>query len=170
MARVIALAALAGCSFDPGAGPDSGQLAQDAEGDAIRIGMHAPRWTVVETLTVDTANAAPTRSQFVLESGVTYHLRVSGTITNVIDAFDGDADYYDFASPKDFGCCEDIGLGIDDFVVDDKVTLPNWGPYNATHVYEVDWAGKGAVIAALFQDTYYGNNIGNLKLEILAFQ
>ena len=98
-----------------------------------------------------------------LADGVVYKLRVSGTITNVIDAHQGDADYYDFSNPKDLGCCEDLGLGIDDMVVNDKNTKPDWGPYNASHVYEVEWTGTGNPIAALFQDTYYGNNQGSLS-------
>ena len=56
-----------------------------------------------------------------------------------------------------------IGLGIDDTVVNDKVTLPNWGPYNASHEYEAEWTGAGNTIIASFQDTYYGN----LTLQIL---
>jgi hypothetical protein len=84
--------------------------------------------------------------------------------------FEGDADYFDFGNPRDNGCCEDIGLGIDDFDVNDMDTQPDWGPYDASHIYEVSWTGDGTTIAALFQDTYYGNNIGSLTLEILAFQ
>jgi hypothetical protein len=129
-----------------------------------------PMWSIVETMTVDTGDSQPTFSQMELQQGVDYRLRVSGTITNVIDSFQGDADYFDFNNPKDNGCCEDIGLGIDDFVVNDMDTQPDWGPYNSSHVYEVTWTGDGTTIAALFQDTFYGNNIGSLTLEILAFQ
>ncbi len=172
MMRLFAVAALAltvGCGFslvpDEAATTDAPGSEPDASRDA-RI----PTWQVIETLLVDTANAQAVDSQHVLLAGVVYRLRVSGTITNVIDAFQGDADWYDFTSPKDNGCCEDIGLGIDDLVVNDLITQPNWGPYDATHVYEVDWTGDGTTITALFQDTYYGNNIGNLTLEILALQ
>ena len=129
-----------------------------------------PTWTVIETITVDSADPEPTYSRTVLEAGVVYRLRVSGTITNVIDSHQGDADWYDFGDPKDNGCCEDIGLGIDDLVVDDLDTQPDWGPYDPTHVYEVEWTGDGTTISALFQDTYYGNNIGDLTLEILALR
>jgi hypothetical protein len=34
----------------------------------------------------------------------------------------------------------------------------------------VEWTGDGTTISALFQDTYYGNNIGSLTLEILALR
>jgi len=180
------LAVATGCTFDP-SGPTGESLSADAtaaasadasantdasanaSADATGDGTD-PTWTVIETLVVDTASPQPTYSQQVLQSGVVYRLRVSGTITNVIDAFEGDADWYDFADPKDNGCCEDIGLGIDDFVVNDLDTQPDWGPYDPTHIYEVPWTGDGTTIAALFQDTYYGNNIGNLTLEILALQ
>ena len=166
---VIAFALSAGlgaCGFAhelPGPGAaDVPDAAVDAPTDA------APRvWTVAETLEVDTASATAVSSQMVLEAGVMYRLRVSGVITNVIDNHQGDADYYDFSNPKDLGCCEDIGLGIDDLVVNDKTTQPDWGPYDPSHVYEVEWPGQGTPIQALFQDTFYGNNVGTLTLQIL---
>ncbi len=159
---------LAACSFAPrpGEAPDDtpADSAVDTAPDAAKT------FRVIETLTVDSANPAPTVSQTVLAAGVTYRLRVSGVVTNVIDQFQGDADFYDFDSPKDDGCCEDIGLGIDDFVVDDHDTRPDWGEYRADHTYEVPWVGEGKTISALFQDTFYGNNIGDLTLEILELQ
>lgn len=166
--RVLAFAMLVGCSYAPVIG-DNGNADMDAAIDASADPADAPepRWTVIETIDVDTANPNAVPSTTVLANGVTYHLRASGTVTNVIDAFQGDADYYDFTNPKDDGCCEDIGLGIDDIVVDDHDTKPDWGPFNPTHIYEVEWVGEGRAITALFQDTFYGNNIGTLKLEIL---
>lgn len=170
---IVAIAsAVAGCAYQPRVGEPAGDAPSTtdvlATTDAADSAM--PTFVVIETLVVDSANPVATVSQTTLAAGVTYHLRVAGVITNVIDAFQGDADYYDFASPKDDGCCEDIGLGIDDFVVDDKDTKPDWGPYRQNHQYEVEWVGEGHTISALFQDTFYGNNIGNLTLEILELQ
>lgn len=197
MRWVIALGFIVGCSVDTSglaadAASDAGaeapiDAAIDAEGEGIDARVDPapdaasdarfdanvavePTWTVIEIIIVDTANPEPTFSRTVLEAGVVYRLRASGTITNVIDSFQGDADWYDFSDPKDHGCCEDIGLGIDDLVVDDFDTQPDWGPYDPTHVYEVEWTGDGTTISALFQDTYYGNNIGSLTLEILALR
>lgn len=172
---IMAVLLLAACSFEGSSGTDSTGADADAGSDldaiaSIPTDARAPRWGVVETLIIDTADSQPTMSQLVLEDGVVYRLRVSGTITNVIDSFQGDADFYDFGNPKDNGCCEDIGLGIDDLVVDDMDTQPDWGPYDPSHIYEVEWTGAGNTIAALFQDTFYGNNIGDLTLEILAFE
>lgn len=52
-------------------------------------------------------------------------------------------------------------------MVNDHDTKPDWGVYRPDHIYEVAWVGEGRPIDALFQDTFYGNNIGNLTLEIL---
>jgi hypothetical protein len=161
---------LGACSFDPTRTGASGDPPIEVDGAVAVPDGPGPTWTVVETIIVDSANPEPEVSTTVLEAGVTYRLRVSGTITNVIDSFQGDADYVDFDNPRDHGCCEDIGLGIDDLVVNDLDTQPDWGPYKPNHVYEVEWVGKGATITALFQDTFYDNNIGNLTLEIQAFQ
>lgn len=159
---------LVGCGFEhgqldpaPNDAPSVIDTVADGEPDA------QPTWQVIEKLTVDIANPNAISSQMVLANGVVYHLRASGMASRTIDDLPGDADFWDFNQPKDNGCCEDIGLGIDDLVVNDLDTKPDWGTYTTSHVYEVPWTGKGAVIEALYQDTYYGNNAGTLTLEIL---
>ncbi len=116
---------------------------------------------------VDTASASPVVS-LPLAAGVTYRLRATGTAT-VIDGLEGDAEYWDFPNRRDSGCCEDVGIGIDDPIID-LDTRPDWGPYNEAHIYEIEWMGTGAAISAQYQDTYYGNNSGTLTLEIYALQ
>jgi hypothetical protein len=176
MRGVLAVLTLAGCSFAGSGQPSDAALDATSRADGqvptsdARSDAPSPTWQVVETLVIDSANPVAVQSALTLETGVVYRLRASGVITNVIDAFQGDADWVDFNSPRDNGCCEDIGLGIDDLVVDDLDTQPDWGPYDPTHVYQVNWTGEGAPITALFQDTYYDNNIGDLTLEILALQ
>jgi hypothetical protein len=169
--HVVVLAALCGCSFEPGSdlpGDQPGDVGTDA---SVRPSFHAPAdptWMVIETMTIDTANAARTPSKTILAAGEMYKLRASGT-ASVIDGVIGDSEYYDFASPKDNACCEDVGIGIDDPAVD-LDTKPDWGPYNTDHIYEILWMGTGAAIGAAYQDTVYSNNSGNLTLEILAFR
>ena len=156
-----------GCGFEHGRlGPNDGPAA--ASDTAVDVAVDAaPTWQVIETMTVDIAQSNAISSHSVLAAGVVYHLRASGVASRTIDDLPGDAEYWDLNAPKDDGCCEDIGIGIDDLVVNDLDTKPDWGPYTTTHVYEVSWTGKGAVITALYQDTYYGNNEGTLTLEIL---
>lgn len=162
----MALVALAGCSY----APSPNELVADGGPDAPLTGddAHVPAWIVVETMTIDTAQPTPQVSVMSLAAGVTYRLRVSG-IAQIIDGVPGDAEYWDFDNPKDNACCEDVGIGIDDPVVD-LDTTPDWGPYNPQHIYEVEWPGAGNPISAAYQDTVYGNNTGNLQLEILVFQ
>lgn len=162
--RVLALFAFVGCTYAPseaGSTADSG-AALDPDGAEPDP---TPVWTVIETLMIDTAQPTPVISTTQLASGVTYHLRAFG-IASVIDGIDGDAEYYDFANPKDNACCEDVGIGIDDPIVD-LDTTPDWGPYNPQHVYEIEWVGRGGTISAAYQDTVYGNNTGILTLQIL---
>ena len=87
----------------------------------------------------------------------------------MIDGTIGDAEYYDFTNPKDNACCEDVGIGIDDPTVD-LDTKPDWGPYSASHVYEISFTGLGRQIHAAYQDTVYGNNSGTLTLEIYEYR
>lgn len=159
------IALLSACSFSTSIEPPAGQdlLPGDAPTDAPPDAP--PTWQVAESFMVDTASSQGRTSTMVLAAGVTYHLRVSGT-ASVIDGITGDGEYYDFANPKDLACCEDVGIGIDDPMVDTNTT-PNWGPYRTDHIYEIEFVGKGATIKAVYQDTVYGNNSGSLKLEIL---
>lgn len=169
MRRVVgACLLLVGCGFEHGRLEPARDDASSVTDTAVDVAVDAPpTWQVIETLTIDIANPNAVSSATALAAGVVYHLRASGIASKTIDDLPGDADYWDFNSPKDNGCCEDIGLGIDDLVVNDLDTKPDWGAYSTTHVYEVEWTGKGAVIQALFQDTFYGNNAGTLTLEIL---
>ena len=126
-------------------------------------------WTVVDTLTVP-ADGSDVVSTFVLQNGVGYRLRASGTCI-VRQGDEGDAEWYDFTDPKtlDTNLTIDVGIGIDDPIVDGTKT-PDWGPYTASHVYEVEFAGKGAPITANYHDPVYSNNSGELTVEVLAFQ
>lgn len=162
------LVLVAGCSFSPPTAPPGDPLGDTPVDAEPAPADSPPSWVVIETIVIDTANATPVVSQTTLQAGVTYRLRASG-VASVIDGIDGDSEYYDFANPKDNACCEDVGIGIDDPTVD-TTTTPDWGPYNANHVYEIAWPGAGKTISAAYQDTVYGNNSGNLTLEILALQ
>jgi hypothetical protein len=174
--RWAVLSFLGACGFSGAESPPTGEV--DASVDALRVDAPMdldappdtpPAWRVVETLLIDTAKSTPMTSM-ALASGVTYRLRASGEAT-VIDGQPGDAEYWDYANnaPRDSGCCEDVGIGIDDPVID-LDTRPDWGPYNPDHIYEIEWMGTGAPIQAQYQDTFYGNNVGELTLEIYAYQ
>jgi hypothetical protein len=136
-----------------------------------------PGWTVVETLTVPSDGSVVT-SNTVLQNGVDYHLRASGTFNmntnqNVNDSWMADAEYYDFSnlptSAKDHALTYDIGIAVDDPVIDTTKT-PSWGAFEATHVYEIVFTGAGATIAVNFHDQVTSDNDGSLTLEILAWQ
>lgn len=174
-----------GCSFDPGvmasddtpgpmadadpAAPDADPAAPDAD-PTLPDSAPGPDATlsfqVVEAMTIDVTTDVAQLSTTVLEDGVTYRLRASGTMTALGPA---DADYYDFTNPVDVGSLSDMGLGVNDPVIDFSTT-PDWGPYDSSHVYEVDWVGDGNAISVRYHDGIYTNNAGTLKLEILALQ
>jgi len=178
----------AGCTFSPGAvGAPAGDAATAGDGGAPLDGAWAtvdappadgaaalppdgrPTWSSVETLTVSADGTVATSRTLLLPS-VTYRLRCSGTyVVNNATGLLGDADYVDFAAPRDLdsGGTVDTGLGIDDPTVD-LTTIPDWGPYRPAHVYEVDWVGDGGSITAMLHNTNYANNEGALTLEILA--
>ncbi|HSJ99773.1 MAG TPA: hypothetical protein VK932_00975 [Kofleriaceae bacterium] len=158
MRSLCSLALLAACTFDSpklgvdGAPPDGGG-----------------EWTVVETLMVPVRGETVT-SKRVLQQGVGYRLRASGTAYVALQTL-GDAEYYNFnnGSPVDGAVNIDVGLAVNDSTIDATRT-PRWGAYTDTHVYEVDWTGDGAPIVAQFHDGNTANNDGMLTLEILALQ
>ena len=140
----------------PDAGSDVGQ-ADDAR---------TPVWTVVETLSISTTELGPTLSTTSLSVGVTYRLRASGTAWVQTGAFEVDAEYYDFSQPTNATTGVDQGIAIDDGNIAMDM-VPDWGPYNPSHVYEVEWLGEGRPIRIYFVDGFYPNNSGSLTLEIL---
>jgi hypothetical protein len=107
-------------------------------------------------------------STVVLQSGVRYRLRASGTYfyaaaQNVL----GDAEYFGFnaGGPTDTEAGVDVGLAVNDSVVDAN-RMPKWGAYTDTHVYEVEWTGAGATIDVQLHDGNYSNNVGSLTVAI----
>jgi len=166
------------CNFE------HGQL--DHVGSAMGSDLDAPRsgdgaasssdgaagatWTVVETMTIPVTNGNVVTSTTTLSAGQVYHLRASGTyVTDTASNLLADADYYDYANPKDVtntGTNCDVGIGIDD-TVSDSDKQPKWGAYNTSHVYEIAFTGMGATIQANIHDGVYTNDTGELMLEIL---
>jgi hypothetical protein len=127
---------------------------------------------VIETLTVP-VNGQSVLSTTALGSGVTYHLRASGTF--VIQSTPGttaDAEFWDFANasgPQEGVTGVDVGLAVDDVNVD-TIKTPKWGAYSSSHTYEIAWVGDGTTIAVLLHDGNYTNNTGSLSVAILAYQ
>ncbi len=101
--------------------------------------------------------------------GETYRLRASGTFVVSTAGALADAEYWDFPSMLDGVSGVDLGIAIDDPVVDTNRT-PKWGTYDPSHVYQVDFVGKGAVIDAGYHDGNFSNNMGTLTLDVFRFQ
>lgn len=149
-----------------------GPLADAAPADAASADA-APGFVLIDTLIINVAQTTPITSSAILTAGVTYRLRASGT-ARIQNASGGaelcDADYYDFSNVPDSLIDSlasiDPGIGVDDPSLHDSTTQPDWGPYNPTHVYEIDFPGTGDVISVVFHDGNHGNNSGALTLDI----
>ena len=156
------LAGLAACSFgSPKSGPDGGDDGGDDGGGS------GGDWTVVEVLSVP-ASGAVAVSDLVLEAGVGYRLRASGTCMVTFNMV-ADAEYFGFnmGLPMDVAVNIDLGLAVNDMDID-IVRTPRWGTYNPEHKYEIAWPGVGGPIVAQLHDGRYSDNSGSLTLEILA--
>jgi hypothetical protein len=126
-------------------------------------------WVAIEMLTIP-SDAMIITSATTLAAGTMYRLRASGTLVVATGiGLGGDAEYIDFSTPMDGVPGIDQGLAIEDIVVD-GTKQPKWGPYTASHVYEVPWQGTGTKIRAQYHDGNYTNNAGSLMLTILALQ
>lgn len=108
-------------------------------------------------------------SQKTLTDGVRFQLSVDG-VASLGDDVDADAEFFWFrANPQqimDDSSGIEIGLAIDDMVIDDART-PDWGAYRSDHRYEVEFIGRGAAINVQFHDSACSNNTGILELAIL---
>ena len=158
---------------DDGAGGEGGAggalAAGGAGGEGGDGGGPAATWQVVDTLSVPSDGTAVV-STVVLDLGATYRLRASGTVvTNPSNNWRADAEYYDFATQSDTTLGVDIGIAVDDPIVDENRS-PRWGPYNADHIYTVTMIGEGAPIVASYHDGNFSNNSGSFTLQILTRQ
>ena len=124
-----------------------------------------PQLTLIDTVTIE-VDGTVVDSVAVLQAGQTYLLRVSGVFQITSAGALSDAEYWDNAGTfSDTVSGIDVGVAINDTVVDGNKT-PHWGAYNASHIYEVNFVGTGAVIATMVHDGNLTNNVGNLTLEI----
>jgi len=127
----------------------------------------------IETVTVS-SDESTTTSTNVLESGVTYLLEASGTyrFANWGDYGIADAEYSNrIASSYGPGWV----LGDDVFPptypahsLDININGSNvdWGDYNPEHVYKILFSGKGNTVDFSIYDSHYGDNSGNLTVDI----
>ncbi len=165
------------CSFTPGTIAATGVLDAPLDSPAADVDDGPPQpgsdalWVDVETIQVPclSTNVPSTTT---LLAGVLYRLRASGTCVIGNDIL-ADAEYWNFnnGQPTDIAANNviDIGLSIDDPVMD-LPKQPHWGPYNASHVYVVDWMGAGAPIVGYYHEQGPSNNSGSIELVIQAFQ
>ena len=163
MRSLCPLAFLAACQFS----------SPTAKVDAERSdGGGGGEWVQVDELSIPVNSVtARVTSTFVLQANVGYRLRASGTFFTTSLGRLGDAEYYNFnvGPPVDEAAGIDVGLAVNDPIVDGTRT-PRWGAYSAEHVYEVPWMGAGAPIIVQLHDGNYADNVGALKLEILALR
>jgi hypothetical protein len=138
-------------------------------------------FVLVETIPVPRFGAVRT-STAVLQSGVTYKLRASGTIT-VADGSpcpfaDAEFERFDASGSDSCGIFGDLafdgtdtGIGVNDSVLD-GAKFPKWGAYTTSHEYTIDFVGLGAPITVMYHDCpgCTGDNTGpnTLQLEIFA--
>jgi hypothetical protein len=139
-------------------------------------------FVLVETIQVPSTNATVS-STTVLQSGVTYKIRVSGVITvagppgpQPCPFADGEYERFDAAGADSCGLLADLAFGTTDTGVSiddgdlDGAKSPKWGPYDPSHEYTTDFLGKGAPISLRYHDapTWYFDNSGSLTVEIFA--
>lgn len=138
-------------------------------------------FVLVETIPVPRSGNVKT-STTVLQAGVTYKLRASGTITvsvgNPCPFADAEYERFDASGADSCGLFGDLafdgtdtGIGINDTVLD-GAKAPKWGPYTTSHEYTIDFVGLGAAITVNYHDCpgCTGDNTGpnSLIVEIFA--
>ena len=107
----------------------------------------------------------------VLAQGQAYLFQVTGAAaTNGEASVDAEygfltADPNNIAAVVDVPVGIDVGLSIDDDTTDGSI-LPNWGPYNASHIYERRVIGQGRPVSLKLHDGVYVDNSGAVNVTI----
>ena len=150
------------------------QASGPAENNATSLAP-PPGYTVQETIHVPVDGNDAAVSATTLAAGANYKLRASGTMvtggTGVLRTF-GDAEYtFSQLRPQKENTCGspavDVGIGVND-TTNGASKIPNWGPYDGSHVYTIDFTGQGGPLIFNYHDCNYGGNSGSLTVEILA--
>jgi hypothetical protein len=135
-----------------------------------------PGYTLQETLQVP-VTGAPVSSQIPLRQGVRYRLRALGRATVRVPGLAGatlpqaDAEYafgagFPFLNLTAGKCAGvDVGLAVND-TSNGPQKSPQWGGFNAAHVYTADFTGLGAPIQVNFHVCTYAGSQGALTVEI----
>jgi hypothetical protein len=140
--------------------------------DIVITPPDATNTSPLETLTIPCTGQVVV-SQLTYSSAQNYRVRASGLCK--VDEFLGndifvDAEYVLATFPRNREGAVDVGLGLYDTTLGfDKA--PDWGSYNASHVYEITGPGFDVPVTVRFHDkanNAYGNNSGSLTLEIFA--
>jgi hypothetical protein len=124
------------------------------------------RAQTLETVSVPVTGATVSSTTIAI-SGAPYVLTAYGTFL-VGGPGDGlaDAEFADFSNPPASlitscgGGAPDLGIGVN------GSTVPGWGVYQGSHVYNKVVVGTGAPITLQYLDCNYGDNSGSLTVTI----
>jgi hypothetical protein len=124
---------------------------------------------ILDAFSVPALNTPVITSSVSLDAGAWYRFEVSGTY-NAGDSITADAEYssrlghawLDGVEPPYDG----YGLDLLDLKVNDGFL--NWGPYNDSHIYTLDFMGLGNTVQFQINDFYPSNDSGNLNVKIYA--
>jgi hypothetical protein len=131
-----------------------------------------PQKERVETLTVPSKPASgevyvPVESSTSLLSGQKYELEVSGTYTYNPNNDWADAEYFQhLGAPIKGDTLYPLTPNILDLSINSCSTNTDWGSYQSSHVYTMQYMGTGSKISFCIYDSYYPDNNGALTVEI----
>lgn len=130
----------------------------------------SPAWVEIETLTVDADDSVGETSTETLIDGWLYRFEVSGTYS-ASGPYEADAEYCTTDGWSSWS--DDVpgytwyGEGLLELMVDGSIV--EWGPYESSHVYTLDYIGAGSTVSFLIYDLPpYSNNSGSLTVKIYA--
>jgi len=126
-------------------------------------------YTVQGCLLVDTVEVpsnGTSVSSITLDTGKTYLFKASGTFTYNNAGDWADAEWYLKGGVIVKGDTEGSKPYVLDISIDGYSINREWGDYNPEHIYYMDWPGTGVPVFFSIYDSAYGDNAGNLTVEI----
>ena len=119
----------------------------------------------IETVTVSSDGSTKTSTN-VLECGVTYLLKASGTFTYNSAGDWADAEWYLKSGVIVKGDTEGSKPYVLDISIDGDSINRDWGDYNSLHVYTMLFNGTGNKVDFSIFDSASGDNSGSLTVDI----
>ncbi len=123
-----------------------------------------PQRELVQTFSVSSAEKTPV-SSMALDSGQLYEIEASGTYTYYAKTDWADAEWF-WSGGQTLKDLAGYPPNVLDLTINGCSNNTDWGGYQSSHKYTLQWTGASEPLTFVICDTHYEDNVGSLTVDI----